>query len=224
MEITDKEEQQLVSKLIKKYKEGNPLCLQYICAIYNEHIINGIINREYALVLCEQSNDNNKELFYKLIQVCSFINNLYQDRYIILDLSESNKNPNDYTGKGFPYFAFKENAGVFELGKFIADYWTIPLIPTSQLIQLEDKKFITTDERRYRHQLLASWAAIIAALIIGLSSPILMTKCSNTKINEDQFERIVKLVNCQADTITNNESTSKIINHHINGKTTNEKR
>lgn len=217
MKIFDTEERLLVSKLIKKYKESNPLCLQSICATYNEHIINGIINREYALVLQEQSNDKNKELFYKLIQVCSFINDLFQNRYIVLDFSERNKNPNDYSGKGFPYFAFKENAGDFELGKFIANYWTIPLIPTSQLIRLENKNFITTDERRYRNQLRANWAATIAALIIGFSSPILMTKCSNTKINEEQFEKIVILLNSQADSIDNNESNSKILNHNING-------
>lgn len=194
MEIIDKEEQKIICNLIENYQDDNPLTLQSICLSYNKHIINGIINREYALVILKQSDDKNRGLFYKLIQICSFINNLHQNRYIIFDLSEKNKNPNDYTDKGYPYFAFTENAGDFELGKFIADYWTIPLIPTSQLLQLKNKDFVTTDERRYRWQLRASWAATFVALIIGFISPILMTKCSNTKINEEQFEELVNVL------------------------------
>lgn len=170
MDITNKDDRKIVSDIIQHYQIDEPLCLKSICKEYNNSVINGIIERKYAFVIKEKTDEQYKSTFYKLIQVCSFVYELFNKRYVFADLSVKNQNPNDYTNDGYPYFSFNENGGDFQLGKFIADFWSIPLIPTSQLIHLKENKFISTEERRYKGQLKASYFATFVALIIGVSS------------------------------------------------------
>lgn len=81
-----------------------------------------------------------------------------------------------------------------EIFDFISKYYSSSIIPAPQLIDLQEHKFETIEKRRFACSQRLSYIAIIVAIIIALASPFLMSKCSNTTINEEQYEAILKAI------------------------------
>ena len=77
---------------------------------------------------------------------------------------------------------------------FISKHYSSHIIPSPQLIDLRNKNFKTIEKRRFIWGQITSWAAILIAISIALSSPFLMSKCSHTAIEREQYESIIKAI------------------------------
>lgn len=114
---------------------------------------------------------------------------------------------------------------------FISRFHSSTIIPSPQLISYKNNGFRTPEQERFRINNCYSKIAIGLSFLIGIGSPLLMTKCSTTSINPNQLDTILNAIPKQVDEIKLNEgqmdSVMTIINkisQSNNGKTENEKR
>lgn len=69
-------------------------------------------------------------------------------------------------------------------------YWS-NIIPSTIIIQLKEDDFETTEKIRYRGANRISMYAILVSIIIGICSPILTSRCSTSKIENNQFYELI---------------------------------
>lgn len=134
----------------------------------------------------------------------------------------------DEYGLGY-YDEFIKNKEVFD---FLNKYYWSSVIPSSVLCDYKDNDFKTVEAQRHKENSRLSRTGIISAFIVALLSPWLMTKCSSSKLDNVQFERVIQFhttsdsinklilrdVNIQFDSVK-----SEIIKLHNNGKAKNAK-
>lgn len=101
-----------------------------------------------------------------------------------------------------------------EVFAFINKYYWAKVIPSTILQDFRDKKFKTVDARRHKTNRRLSIAGIITAILIALISPFLMSKCSNTHIEDKQHNEIIESIkNSRTIIITNPSKQDTIINN-----------
>lgn len=114
---------------------------------------------------------------------------------------------------------------------FISKFHSSTIIPSPQLISYKNNKFRTPEQERFRTNNRYSKIAIGLSFLIGVGSPLLMTKCSTTSIDSNQLDTILNAIPKQVDEVKLNkeqmDSVITIINNiaqpYNNGKITNEK-
>lgn len=89
---------------------------------------------------------------------------------------------------------------------FISRFHGCTIIPSPQLIRYKKKGFRTPEQIRFNKTLGTSWIAIGVSFIIGIGSPLLMTKCSKTSIDSDQLDKILNAIPQQVDEIKLNKA------------------
>lgn len=113
---------------------------------------------------------------------------------------------------------------------FLKRYFWSRIIPSSSLIKYRQCGFLTPEQKRHHRDLSVSTFGIVTAILIAMLSPWLMTKCSNTTIEQRQIESIIKAIPTRVDEVRINQcqldSLYKVIDkstNKIHGKTKNEK-
>lgn len=196
MEISTQFDKNTITDIVKNFDNDTPISLKDICCSFKSNITTGIINGKHSLVIPEANvGDIYKDVFYKAIQSCQLIQELYINKYIFFDVSVKNKNPDDLSNKSFAFFLFVESAGLMDLGRFIMDNWTLPIIPNYLLKEIANREFITPEERRYKGQLKASYIATAVAFIVGILSPIILSKCTSDECKCKQINQIETIQN-----------------------------
>lgn len=115
------------------------------------------------------------------------------------------------------------------LYSFIKRYYWSRIIPSSSLIKYRQSGFLTPEQKRHHRDLSLSTFGIVTAILIAMLSPWLMTKYSNTTIDQRQIESIIKAIPTRVEEVKINQnqldSLYKVIDkstNKIHGKTTNE--
>lgn len=135
----------------------------------------------------------------KALQIINFLFQLYKEGLIILPEFALSKMYRIYKGSTFDknkdmFYPIKNN----EINVFISKAYYSHLCPTLTLINFSDK-FETAEQKRFSKNVKLGYSGIIAALIIALGSPWLMTKFSKTTIEDRQFNDIIYAI--QTDTL-----------------------
>jgi hypothetical protein len=76
--------------------------------------------------------------------------------------------------------------------EFISKYYMAQIIPSEYLIRFYHDGFITVDKHRFNLSQIMGYTGIFVSIAIACASPWLMTKCSSSKVDEEQFETIIK--------------------------------
>lgn len=104
--------------------------------------------------MCWKAYTNKAKRFFIVIQHCLFLLLLYKNGLIIIDKSVKNEPCNEYSNKGdYEYYSFNEVCGDDDLGSFVCYNWSLPIIPTTDLIELVKNKFKTPEQRRFEEEL-----------------------------------------------------------------------
>ncbi|MBD5277904.1 MAG: hypothetical protein HDS32_01505 [Bacteroides sp.] len=109
------------------------------------------------------------------------------------------------------------------INEFLDEFYYSNIIPTVSLIGFKNRGYKTIDQERFEISQCISYMGVLAAIVIAILSPMLMTHCSTSTINENQFNSLIKVIQArdnvsQYDTL--NKKNNSII---INGKDENEK-
>ena len=115
------------------------------------------------------------------------------------------------------------------LCKLLDKFENTKIYPSDELIRLVANGFKSDDEKKYWKQYYLS----IFAVLVAIALPIILNKCTSTKIDEEQIETIVKVINekylpeekeCEEqDSLISSIDTSNndTIKKHDNGKVKN---
>lgn len=172
----------------------------------------------------------------KLIRLLDFLYQLFNHGFIVfsdeeeLDTDITEWASADYKlckTKGFSVEIFSFSSSI--LKSFVNKYYNAAIIPTSTLIEFIKNDFLWEEQIQFKKNQRLSITAIIAAFIIGLGSPVLMTKCSTSTIKPEQIQSIINAIPEQVDEVKlKQEQIDSIISAiknkpQYNGQTENEK-
>lgn len=203
MEITLDSQQNIARTIVGRYNNGEYLCIKNIAYEISEEFIHTIYNSFPALCAKKPTNAKQRD-FFIVIQNCLFVYSLYRHGLILIDKSIKNEACNDYSSKGeYEYFSFKEVCGDENLGRFVCDNWSLPIIPTTDLINLVRDEFKTLEHKRVEEQLEEAkkstcWSR--KAAIIALVSLVITTvggfvqRQNEQKIDHTQIESITTVI------------------------------
>lgn len=161
----------------------------------------------------------------KVLQVIEFLIRLKEEGVIMFTQIDFGKPVDKPTYKS----SSLENTGTMfmtiqsaRINKFIDEIYFSNIVPTIGLIGFKNRGYKTIEQDRFEDTQCVSCMGIIAAILIAILSPILMTHCSTSTINENQFNSLMNVIQETKSVSKNN----KIIQNHtpiIDGKTENEK-
>lgn len=180
-----------------------------------------------------------KSIKIKLIRFLDFILKLYNQGFIVLSDEEDEPTKEeaweraDYKNcinKGYKVELICFSSS--RLKEFVDKYYHAAIIPTQLLIDFVKNKYLSNDEVKFRKSQRLGKIAILSSVLIAIASPLMMTKCSSSKINKTQFEKIINSIHV-ADSINGSQSNQIIMQLDSvktevrkiqkNEKTTNEK-
>lgn len=184
-------------------------------------------SQEFSSVLEETHfyANNGIVLQTKVIQIIDFLIRLKDEGVIMFTQINFGKPVDKPTYKSFD----PENKGSMfmtiqstKINEFIDEFYFSNIVPTTGLIGFKDRGYKTVEQVRHEDTQCVSVMGIIAAVLIAIFSPILMTYCSTSTINEDQFNSLINVIQ-EKNRVTKDDT---IIQNHtqiINGKVENEK-
>lgn len=193
MEITNKSQQKIAEDIVRQFNNNKATCIKDIIHNISKEFIHVIYNGQYALSTLKSSQIKQND-FFVVVQYCLFILLLYKKGLIIIDKSIKNEPCNDYSKKeDYDHFSFNETCGDDDLGNFVCNNWNLPIIPTTDLKELVNDEFKTSEQKRFECQRCLTYLSIIVAIIIGVLSPIL-TKCISEKSEQEKIRLILTAI------------------------------
>lgn len=191
MEILNKSEQNIVQDIVTSYNNNEVICIKDIIRkIYNGYIHCMYSGNPALAIPLKDSEYINDKTFFVVVQSSLFVYKLFKSGLILLDNSIKREGCNDYSNRSnYKCFLFKNVCGEDGLGSFVCSRWNLPIIPTTDLIELVKDKFRTPDQKRFECQKRLTYLSIFVAIAIGVLSPIL-TKCVSKKGEQENLEHI----------------------------------
>ena len=196
MEITLKSQQKIAQNIVDKFNNGDYVCIKDIIHNTSIEFIHTIHKHSYALCAEKPTQIKQKD-FFIVIQHCLFLLLLYKNGLIIIDKSVKNEPCNAYSNKGdYEYYSFNEVCGDDDLGSFVCYNWSLPIIPTTDLIELVKNKFKTPEQRRFEKQLKEAkkstcWSRVAT---IGAIATLLLTLCQTYCSDKNDSEQINSVI------------------------------
>lgn len=99
------------------------------------------------------------------------------------------------------------------INDFIDEIYYSNIIPTINLIGFKNRGYKTIDQERFEDSQCVSHLGIITAILIAILSPILMTHCSTSTINESQFDSLINVI--QGSNVTHCDTVIENNAHNI---------
>lgn len=136
--------------------------------------------------------------YSKILQVINFLYRLCEERLILF--AEENSQP-----KYIPQYKEMalEERGTMEfpivnntLNQFIRSHYYSHIFPTEILVAFKNKGYKTVEKERAEASECLGNLGIISAIAIAVMSPLLMTHCSNTQIEENQYNKLIEAIEC----------------------------
>lgn len=199
MEITLKSQQKIAQNIVDKFNNGDYVCIKDIIHNTSIEFIHTIHKHSYALCAEKPTQIKQKD-FFIVIQHCLFLLLLYKNGLIIIDKSVKNEPCNEYSNKGdYEYYSFNEVCGDDDLGSFVCYNWSLPIIPTTDLIELVKNKFKTPEQRRFEEQLEEAkdstcWSRIAAILAFFTLAITFFQTCCDKQNNSEQLNSIITAI------------------------------
>ena len=161
----------------------------------------------------------------KVLQIIDFLISLKDEGVIMFTQTDFGKQVDKPTYRS----SAQENIGTMfmtiqstKINEFIDEIYFSHIVPTIGLIGFKKRGYKTVEQERFKKTQCASYTGIIAAVLIAILSPILMTHCSTSTINKNQFNSLINIIQ-EKNRATRND-TIKHNHTPTNGKTTNERR
>lgn len=101
-----------------------------------------------------------------------------------------------------------------KVNEFINDIYFSHIVPAVSLIGFKNRGYKTIEQERFECSQCTSYIGIIAAILIAVFSPILMTHCSTSTINENQFNSLINIIKGTND-VNNNDTIIENTNTQI---------
>lgn len=133
----------------------------------------------------------------KVLQIIDFLIRLKDEGVIMFTQIDFGKPVDKPTYKSFA----PENIGTIfmsiqstKINEFIDEIYFSHIVPTTSLIGFKKRGYKTVEQGRFEDTQCASYIGILAAVLIAIFSPILMTHCSTSTINEYQFNSLMNVI------------------------------
>lgn len=224
MEILNKSEQNIARDIVTCYDDNGVICIKDIIhKIYNGYIHCMCLGSPALAIPLKDSECINDKTFFVVVQSSLFVYKLFKSGLILLDNSIRREGCNDYSNRSdYKCFLFNNVCGEGELGTFVCSKWNLPIIPTTDLMELVKDKFRTPEQKRFECQKYLTYLSIFVAIAIGVLSPIL-TKYVSEKGEQKNLERIENVIKghktVSIDSICvmpKNTSNVKVIQSNVN--------
>ncbi|MBD5287099.1 MAG: hypothetical protein HDS27_06185 [Bacteroides sp.] len=185
-------------------------------------------NKGFSSVLESTTFHANKGVVLEtqVLQIIDFLIRLKDEGVILftqIDFGKPIKKPTYKSlvpeNNGTMFFTIQEK----RINEFIDEIYYSNIIPTVGLIGFKKRDYKTIDQEQFESSQCLSYIGVIAAIIIAILSPILMTYCSTSTINENQFNSLIKVIQSKDNVIHFDSVNSNNHFNIINGKITNEK-
>lgn len=129
----------------------------------------------------------------EVLQILDFIFRLHNEGIILFtDVDDSKLKPKfkgmAYEDCGTMFFPIHNS----RINEFINGIYYSHIVPTNTLIGFKRRGYKTSEQDRFEESQCTSNIGIIAAIVIAVISPILMTYCSTSTINSQQFDLLIK--------------------------------
>lgn len=141
--------------------------------------------------------NNGMILQTKVLQIIDFLIRLKDEGVIMFTQIDYGKPVDKPTYKSFA----PENFGTMfmtiqstTINEFIDKIYYSHIVPTIGLIGFKKRGYKTIEQKRFNETKCISYLGIIAAVLIAIFSPILMTYCSTSTINENQFNSLINVI------------------------------
>ena len=183
--------QHVVEMYLATYKDSAQINLEIV---YNTPLM----ENEGILDLKKQIKSITNTTKFRLIKFLDFIFKLYSQGLVVFSNEEEEQTEYrawvkaDYKlckAKGYTiettYFCSSE------LKNIVDKYYCSAIIPTQTLIDLVDNQYLSNDDIKFIKSQRLGKLGIISSFIIAILSPWLMTKCSYTKIDNTQFDKMI---------------------------------
>jgi len=205
-----------------------------VCYTFSPNMIKRLPNEDDFDALERYINTARISLIYKI----SLLKWLYESGYIFLIDDKSwnlfntgnitSHDKEQWTKYGIKFY--EETLKSRKIFDTLSELHNCRIIPSPQLINYRNNKFRTPEQRRFKVNSIISVAAIIVSFIIGIGSPWLMTKFSQTSIEPVQLESIITAIPEQLEEVKINQeqmdSIMTVLNKSVqlnNGQTQNAK-
>lgn len=155
----------------------------------------------------------------QVLQILDFLLRLKDEGAILFSQVDVSKPIDKPTFNGM---AFEKDSTMFfpiqnaKINEFIDKNYYSNIVPTISLIGFKNRDYKTVDQERFECSQCTSNIGIITAILIALFSPMLMTHCSRSTIDEIQFNILIKEIK-KTNTITPCDSIIANKVHNING-------
>lgn len=129
----------------------------------------------------------------KVLQILDFIIKLHNEGIILFTDVNTSKSKPKYKGAahedcGTMFFPIHNS----RINEFISEIYYSHIVPTTSLIGFKKRGYKTAEQDRFEDAQCTSNIGIIVALVIAAVSPLLMTHCSISTINSEQFDSLIK--------------------------------
>lgn len=187
-----------------------------VCYTFSPNMIKKLPNEDDFDALDRYVNTERTSLIYKI----TLLKWLYESGYVFLIDDKSwnlfntgnitSHDKEQWTKYGIKFY--EETLKSRKIFDTLSEFHNCRIIPSPQLINYQNNKFRTPEQRRFNVNSTISVAAIIVSFIIGIGSPWLMTKFSKTSIESAQLESIITAIPKQLEEVKlNQEQMDSII-------------
>ena len=163
---------------------------------FETKIVNDILGGDYK----NKIKDVVEQQKHTFIIGVSFIYKLYQDGLIYFpyeSFEESKFDEWDVSFEKYPqpnFFYVMSDFCSKKIAKFLDSFLQSTICPSFQLLELCKHNFKTLEARRFFRSQLLGWVGVGVAITIAISSPWLMTNWSKSHIEDEQYDRLIEVI------------------------------